>query len=233
MGAYAAAVGIPVYKPDSTAALTAIIQTYQPDYTVVVAYGRLIPKAITDAYFCINIHPSLLPKYRGATPIQAAILNGDTVSGITLIRMTPTLDAGPILDQVAYPVSSHVTWGEMHADYAQKSAALCLSYIKKWEANQSPEPRVQDEFEASICKKLGPDDAKLDQTESVKRQYAVIRALSPVPGAYIMHNNCRIKILSARLILNEKEQLVPYKIQVAGKNPVLYSDYLRGNPAIL
>ncbi|NBV42677.1 methionyl-tRNA formyltransferase, partial [bacterium] len=95
--------GLPIYTPESKLEVKQIFGRIKPDLAIVVAYGIIFPRSVVESYYCVNIHGSLLPKYRGASPIQAAILNGDTETGITLIRMNNKMDQGPILKMAELP----------------------------------------------------------------------------------------------------------------------------------
>jgi methionyl-tRNA formyltransferase len=203
---------VPLFHPTTPEAFADAIHQLKPDVIIVVAYGMIIPKRIVDAYCCINVHPSLLPKYRGATPIQAALLNQDTVSGVSLIRMNEYMDAGDTLLTQSMPIPVASTAGDLHAIYAGVGAELCLRYLYNL---TSITPTAQDDTLATY-----------DAAEKLAR----IQAFSPKPGAYILQNNKRIKILRAQVL---DGCLEPLEIQVEGKPRMTYSNYLAGNPPIV
>lgn len=218
---------VPLFHPTTPEAFADAIHQLNPNVIIVVAYGMIIPKHIVDAYCCINVHPSLLPKYRGATPIQAALLNQDTVSGVSLIRMNEYMDAGDVLLTQSMPIPVASTAGDLHAIYAGVGAELCLRYLYD---HTSITPMAQDNALATYCKKIQSADACLLPEYDVAEKLARIQAFSPKPGAYILQNNKRIKIFRAQIL---DGCLEPLEIQVEGKPRMAYSNYLAGNPPLV
>tara|TARA_Y100000389_G_scaffold202818_1_gene249325 strand:- start:440 stop:1303 length:864 start_codon:yes stop_codon:yes gene_type:complete len=218
---------VPLFHPQTPNEFELAIQELRPDIIIVVAYGMLIPKVIVDQYCCINVHPSLLPKYRGATPIQAALLNQDSVSGVSLIHMNERMDAGDVLLTESRPIRVASTAGELHAEYAHLGAHLCLCYLYN---RESIVPIPQNNGIATYCKKIQSIDACLKPEHTIKEKLARIQAFSPKPGAYIIQNDKRIKILRAQLMNNALE---PLEIQVEGKQKMAYAHYLAGNPPVV
>jgi methionyl-tRNA formyltransferase len=215
------------YTPESKQALAELVEQLSPDLIVVMAYGMIIPKSITDNYFCINSHASILPQYRGASPIQASLLNNDPETGITLIRMNEKMDEGDILAIQTVPITQTDNYSSL-TDKLQTLAAETLhTFLANDYANQTVKASPQSNEAASYCKKISKDDLQLDLSNDISISLGKIRAFSPKPGAYIMHNDKRLKLLAATV---EENQLVPTTVQPEGKQAMPYSAYLNGQP---
>lgn len=185
--------GITVHD-SSVDSLYDTLRALHPDLLVVIAYGARIPPDILaiPRFGALNIHPSLLPKYRGASPIQAAILNGDTETGVTIMRITDALDAGPIVAREAIALPGDVTAGELHDMLAKSGAELLRETLKH---GPPFEGTLQDESRASYTKKITPREAELNPRESAALLERKVRAYNPWPGAFIQVQNFgRIKI---------------------------------------
>jgi methionyl-tRNA formyltransferase len=169
-----------INTPDGLAALTA----FQPDLLVVAAYGQILkPEVIAAAtHGAINVHASLLPKYRGASPIAHAILNGETRTGVTIIRITPGLDAGDMLAQEAVDVGSDTT-GELEARLAPLGARLCLDVIQRMKAGPVSGTK-QDRALVTKAPKLKKDHGLIDWTQPAEKIACHVRAMQPWPTAY-------------------------------------------------
>lgn len=195
------------------------------DVVVVAAYGRILTKneLNTPKYGCINVHPSLLPKYRGPSPIQTAILNGDKVSGITIIKMDEKVDHGPILAQVKEPIFSTDTSESLYRRLFEKGAQLLPKVLKKY-INGTLVPKEQDHSKATFTKALTRTDGYIDisDTISFERLDRMIRAYYPWPGVW---TKARIRNQELRIMF-----LPEQKIQVEGKKPMSYKDFLNGYP---
>ena len=166
------------------------------DAAIVVAYGLLLPKAILDAprLGCFNLHGSLLPRWRGAAPIQRAIMAGDAETGVMVMRMEEGLDTGPILLTAATPVARK-TYGELHDELSQVGAPLmvkALGFLEKGLAREVPQGEG-----ATYAKKILKDEARIDWNKSAREVDCLIRGLSPVPGAFSEIKGERVKILAA------------------------------------
>jgi methionyl-tRNA formyltransferase len=170
-----------VRKPEALAEIAAL----EPDLIVVMAYGQILPRALLELpkLACLNLHASLLPRHRGASPIQSTILAGDTRTGITVMYMTETLDAGDILLAETLPVRRRETGDSLHARLAAlapKALAVALELLIRGEA-----PRiVQAEAEATYAGKLDRDSGRVHWTESCWQIDRLVRAMNPWPGAY-------------------------------------------------
>ncbi len=199
------------------------------DLGVVAAYGQIIPVEIigVSKLGIIGVHPSLLPKYRGPSPIRSAILSGEESTGVTLFMMDDLVDHGPIIKKSEYKISRDDTYEILHEKLAKMSPTLLIEAIKKFREGKIT-PEAQDESAATYTKKIKSEDGyvkyedlTIAQSGKDKKLAAAIwrkiRALNPEPGVYTLVNNIRTKLLSADL---DGERLVLKKIQKAGKNPV-------------
>ncbi|HEV2524302.1 MAG TPA: methionyl-tRNA formyltransferase, partial [Gammaproteobacteria bacterium] len=191
---------IPVYQPlrlknpEEHAKLLAL----QPDLLIVVAYGLLLPKAVLDIpkFGCINIHASLLPRWRGAAPIQHAILAGDTVTGICTMQMDEGLDTGDVLLRVSCAIAPQETSKTLHDKLATLGAAALLETLEKLEKNVLV-PEKQDPT-TTVAKKISKGDAKIDWQESADVIDRKIRAFNPWPVAFAELSGQTIRVWSAK-----------------------------------
>ncbi|NRD90761.1 methionyl-tRNA formyltransferase [Sphingopyxis sp. BSNA05] len=167
------------------------------DVAVVAAYGLILPQAILDApkMGCLNIHGSLLPRWRGAAPVQRSILAGDTETGITIMQMEAGLDTGPMLLKSTTPVDGK-TAGELTEELAETGATLMVQYL----AAPSDYPaEVQDDALATYAKKIEKQEARLDFARSADQVERQIRAFNPHPGAFFEYQEARYRILKAKV----------------------------------
>lgn len=228
VGTWAKTIGVPCFKPNTKKKLTQIVDSLHPDVIVVVAYGRILPAAMTDSYCCINVHGSILPAYRGASPIHAALMHNDAETGVTLIRLNPQMDAGDILSIKRTVITKEDNFETLHDRLAVLGASALLEFFDDKEtilAGAVP----QNPSEATYCQKLTPEDACLSQTEPVTAQLGRIRAFSPLPGAYVWEAGKRIKILKAEI---RAGKLVPIVVKPEGKGAMSYEAYLLGNKPV-
>ena len=179
--------GLAVYQPESfkNGAQDAFIQRLEPDCIVVTAYGRILPKSLLDIprYGCVNVHASLLPLYRGAAPIQWAVVRGERESGVTTMYMAPELDTGDIIYREATPIGDTDTAGSLHDRLMVMGARLLVRTLTDIEAGTAP--RIpQDNTLASFAPTLKREDARVDWTAPAVAVSAFIRGMSPFPGAY-------------------------------------------------
>ena len=217
---------IPVYTPQTKTELTSIITKLNPTLIIVIAYGFILEKKITDSFLCINAHASLLPKYRGASPMQSALLNNDNISGITLIQMDEGCDTGPILAQTVCDILPHDHIDDLHDKLAKLSATTLINYLKN---KNNPLPRLQRPDEASHSKKIQKTDLHLDLNTSPEQLFNKIRAYSPFPGAFFIHNNKRFKILRAGM---EKQKLIIEQVKPEGKAAMPWKEACLGYPSL-
>jgi methionyl-tRNA formyltransferase len=180
--------------PDAQADFAAL----DADIAVVAAYGLILPRPILDAprLGCVNIHASLLPRWRGAAPIQRAILAGDRETGVTIMRMEEGLDTGPMLRAQAVPIGPDMTAGELHdilADLGSRLIAEALVGLQTGALAAVPQPATGVTYATKIAK----DEARLDWTRPAEELARVVRGFNPVPGAFFELAGERIRILAA------------------------------------
>ncbi len=191
--------GIPVYQPDRLrdSDAEAVIKRINPDIIVVAAYGQILPESILSLprLGCVNIHASLLPKLRGAAPIQWAIYNGDKVTGITTMKMAKGLDTGDILEQLPTEIGESETADSLHDRLATLGSELILSTLDKMENGSIiPRPQGEDYTYAPLIKK---SMGEIDFSRTAREIYNMIRAFTPWPSAFTMLNGRRIKVIEA------------------------------------
>lgn len=200
----AEALGIRVYKTAKLSGDESIahIESLRPDALVLVAFGQIVPKRLLDLppYGCINLHPSLLPKYRGAAPIHAPILAGDEVTGVTTMFMDEGLDTGDIIFQVETAIGPEENAGDLHDRLARIGAELLVETIDALERSEAPR-RPQDHALATYAKKV--ESVEIDWNRPAREAANAIRGLSPSPGAYTWHGGRRLKLHRARPLLGE------------------------------
>lgn len=195
--------GIPLLQPEKPRGeeFLSQLRSFEPDISVVVAYGHLIPKAALDLppMGSFNVHASLLPKLRGAAPIQGAILAGFHETGVTIMRMVPALDAGPIVLQAATPIAEDETAGELTLRLSELGALAlieAMTLISLGRAHEEP----QDEARATYVGKIDRDSAQIDWTQPAHIVSRSIRAYDPKPGAHTLHRGEPLKLFGARIL---------------------------------
>lgn len=204
----AAELGIPVYQPESLREpeFAEPLVAVSPDMLVVVAYGELLRKHVLQLapLGCLNVHPSLLPAYRGASPIPAAILNGDTMTGVSIMRLVRKLDAGPILAQLTLDVTPEDT-AETLADRLAALAARMLPEVAlAWERGEIQE-REQDEASVTHTREWTTDDARIVWTQTASDIERLVRAANPWPVAWTTLDGERFRILAALSLADADE----------------------------
>lgn len=206
------------------------IEKLKPDLVVVASYGKIIPKKILEIpkYGSLNIHPSLLPKYRGPSPIQTTILNGDKKTGVTIILMDEKIDHGEIISSSKLLISKKITYQELSKELAQLGVKLLIETIPKWisgEIKQKP----QDESKATYTKILKREDGKIDWSKPAQEIERQIRAFNPWPGTFtfIKHKDktLRIKVLEANV---KDNKLIIKRLQPEGKKAMTFEEFKRG-----
>jgi methionyl-tRNA formyltransferase len=194
--------GMPVLQPERPRGdgFVAEVSRLQPDLSVVVAYGHILPKAVIDlpSRGTVNIHGSLLPVLRGAAPIQAAIRDGLTETGVTIMRMVPALDAGPIILQARTPVLEDETYGELSLRLSELGALTLIEALSLMELGGSPE-EPQDHALATYAPKIDRLATWIDWSASAANVCRLIRSLDPKPGALTMLRGAEVKLFGARL----------------------------------
>jgi methionyl-tRNA formyltransferase len=197
---YALQKGIAVEQPEtlkSTEEKEKMAQ-YKPELIVVVAYGKLIPEdiLILPEYGCINVHPSLLPKYRGASPIQTAILKGEQVTGVTIMLLDAGMDSGPVLRQEEVTIQNEDTAGTLSIKIADASAQLLERTLKEWMSGKI-KPQPQDENKASYTETIEKGDGRIDWKLAAKDIWLRVKAYNPWPGCSTTWKGKKLRIESA------------------------------------
>ncbi|MCG5532548.1 methionyl-tRNA formyltransferase [Halorhodospira sp. 9621] len=192
--------GLTVHQPERLGDEEAArIRELAPDLMVVVAYGQILRRNVLDAprCGCVNVHASLLPRWRGAAPIQRALLAGDEQTGVTLMQMDEGLDTGPMLAREGTPISADETAGSLHDRLARIGADLLVAHLAEILAGAiTPEP--QSEEGATYAAKLTQAESWLDPAEPAEQLERRVRALAPVPGARIHLGGTQVRVLAAR-----------------------------------
>ena len=193
--------GIPVFQPEKPRGDDFIhaLREAKPDISVVVAYGRLLPQAVIDLppRGTINIHGSLLPKLRGASPVEAAILAGETETGVTIMRMVLALDAGAAIHVLRTPILSDETAGELRERLSELGAQALIEALTLMELGAAKET-PQDDALATFCGLIKREDARVDWAASAERVSRVMRAFDPKPGAFTTHGDIEVKLFGGR-----------------------------------
>lgn len=243
--------GIPVHTPKTlkTDEQLALIQSMKADFAVVVAYGQILPQAVLDApkFGCVNVHASLLPRWRGAAPIHRAIMAGDTETGVCIMQMEAGLDTGPVISEAHVPIAPDETTASLHDTLAELGAAHinpALEGLASGEIVPTPQP----DDGVTYAHKIDKSEARIDWSKSATEIDQQVRGLFPFPGAWTMMDGERVKILSGRVV----EQGTPAeagtaidgkltiacgeglfqieRAQRAGKGAMDREDFLRGFP---
>ncbi|MGC8651040.1 MAG: methionyl-tRNA formyltransferase [Minisyncoccia bacterium] len=252
---------LPVLTPENLNNLNFLkqIEDINPNFILLTAYGKIIPSSLIKLppFGFLNLHPSLLPKWRGATPIQSAILEGETETGVTLFKMDEQIDHGPIIQYTVYRIQyTRITYLELSQQLAQVGANLIIKTLPQWlEGKIIPQP--QNEQLATYCHKITPEDEKINWQTSAEEVDRKVRALNPSPGTYTIIQDKILKIISGSpfidnsLSKNKKEgeifETSNHKIAIqchnsiyqidflkpAGKNIMTSQDFLRGNQWVL
>jgi methionyl-tRNA formyltransferase len=194
--------GIPVLQPEKPrgAEFLAQLRELAPDISVVVAYGHILPREVIDvpARGTINIHASLLPALRGAAPIQAAIREGHARTGVSIMRMVQTLDAGPVILRLATMVNEDETYGELALRLSELGAAALVESLALIELGKAPE-EPQDDSAATYAPKIDREATRVDWTRDARAVSRTIRAYDPRPGAFATLDGQEVKLFGARL----------------------------------
>jgi methionyl-tRNA formyltransferase len=221
--------GVPVYQPESINTPEGIdqLQKWQPDLLVVAAYGQILSRDVlaVPKHGGINVHASLLPKYRGAAPVAWAIYHGETKTGVTIIQMTPQLDAGGMIVQEAMDIGREETAGELEARLAVLGAKLARQVVDQIAA-RTAKPIPQDQSQASKAPKLKKEHGLIDWTRTAEQVCNQIRAMQPWPTSYTffhrpMHESVRLIVNRARVCLDMdfEEGLRPGQIVTRVNHP--------------
>ncbi len=250
---------IPILQPENIndPEFLKVLESLKPDLMVVVAYGQILRNNILDipTHGCINVHFSLLPSYRGASPVQEAILNGDAETGVTIIQMDALLDHGPILSQIKVTVDSSDTAQTLREKLSIKGGQLLLETVEKIFAG-TLSPKAQNESQMTGTRRLTRDTGRIDWSKSAVAIERMVRALNPWPGIWTVCDGKRIKILKGNFVDEEttkngicgtflsnathplaircgKGLLEIHELQIEGKKPLTAQQFLHGYEHIL
>ena len=185
---------IPVAQPLSLKGFD--LSPYPADIAIVAQYGKIIPEELLSipTYQTLNVHTSLLPKYRGASPIQSAIMNGDTTTGVTIMQMNAGLDTGPIISQRPISIGTNETYPELERRLARLSTELLLETVPDY-INGTLLPKKQDEKLATHCSQLTREDGQIDWRNTATKVYNQYRGMTPWPGIWPLWGEKRLKLL--------------------------------------
>lgn len=216
----AVAHNIPVYQPKRIREPECIeeLRKYNADIMVVIAFGQILPKEILEMtpYGCVNVHASLLPSYRGAAPIQWAVINGEKVSGVTTMQMNEGLDTGDMLLKVEIPLDEKETGGSLHDKLAEAGARLCVETLDALKAG-TVTPEKQGDSPTAYAKMLDKHMGKIDWKMSAKEIERLIRGLNPWPSAYTRwnENDKGMKIWEAEVAEGQTDKAAGTVVEVA------------------
>jgi len=241
--------GIPIMQPEKLRMPEAMEQLHAwvPDLIVVAAFGQILKKDVLDLpqHGCINVHASLLPRWRGAAPINAAILHGDDETGVTIMRMDVGLDTGPMLTKKSMRLTPTDTAGSVTQALSQLGADLLIETLPRWIAGEI-QPQAQDDSLSTYAPMLKKDEGRLDFAHDVNQLERRVRAFNPWPGAFMDFNGTMLKIHHAhvgdgnvaegqRLIVQDQPAvggrgglLILDEVQPAGKKPMSGKSFLAG-----
>lgn len=231
--------GIPVLKPQTCrdAAFQKMLAGIEADLFVVVAFGQILPQAVLDIppKGCINVHASLLPRYRGAAPMQRAIMEGQRETGVTIMEMVLKMDAGAMLLKKKIPLTDETTLGDLEKEVIDKGSAALLEALDQFDGLK-PEP--QDESLVTFAPKIGKEECQIDWSLPPQKIVRHIHGLSPRPGAYALvevgGKRLRLKALRARLgsggLTHRGVELL--EVQLEGSRAMSSDELLRGFPSI-
>lgn len=239
---------LPVHQPSKIKDAEAIelVRATRPDLIVVVAYGQILPQAILDIppRGCVNVHASLLPRWRGAAPIQYAILHGDAETGVTTMFLNERMDAGDIIRQRAEPVRADDTAGALHDRLAKLGAELLVETVELIAGGRAPRT-PQDESRTTYAKKISKEDGRIDWTQPADQIERQIRAFNPWPSAYTFAGEMMLKVWRAEIIegvSGKPGEILPgfvvatgrgglkiVQLQPAGGNRMSAEEFLRGH----
>ena len=247
--ALALELNIPVRQPEKLREPEAMehLRAWAPELIVVAAFGQILKKEVLDLpkYGCINVHASLLPRWRGAAPINAAILAGDEEAGVTIMRMDVGLDTGPMLAKRSIRLTPHDTAASATQTLSTLGADLLIETLPRWIAGEI-QPQAQNDTLATYAPMLKKEEGKLDFTQNVNELERRVRAFIPWPGAFMDFNGVMLKIHHAhvepgnaeegqRLIVQDQPAvgargglLILDEVQPAGKKPMSGKSFLAG-----
>jgi len=246
--------GLPVFQPESfrSAEVVEKLAAFKPDVIVVCAFGQILPQSVLDIppYQCVNVHFSLLPRHRGASPVAAAILAGDEFTGVSIQLVRRELDTGPVLARAAIPISLQDNTGALTDKLSLVGAHLLLEALSGWLRNEIT-PRRQNEDEATYFSQIGKEAGEIDWNLPAVEIWRRVRAFHPWPGCYTTWRGKQLKILEAAVLSGEGSSgvgrvaaipgheeglgigtgegvLSVLRVQLGGKRAMSAAEFLRG-----
>lgn len=213
--------GLPVFQPLKVkeAEFVQQLKAWQPDFIVVAAFGQFLTQEILDipTYGCINVHASLLPKYRGAAPIQYAIIKGEKESGVTIMRMEKGMDTGAMYSRVVVPIDAEMNFARLHDELMEKGAELLTDTLPR--IAEGLQPEIQKESEATFATLLTKEMAKINWNRPAQEVHDRVRGFDPVPGAFTyLPDGKLLKIWETRVTGNRTEALPGTVVSVTKKD---------------
>ena len=248
--------GLKIFQTEKKEELEKLVLEEKPDLIICAAFSLILtPSILAEPRLdCLNIHPSLLPRWRGASPLQSAILAGDKKTGVTIIKMTEKIDAGPIVAQKEVEINDKISTPELSLILAHEGADLLLKILPDW-IEEKIEPKPQNENEATFSLIIKKEDGKIDWSKSAAEIERQIRAFHPWPGSFSKIAGRKIKIMEAgieereeplkkigEIFLNKNGQLcvktkkgsfIPKIVQAEGNKEMEAADFLRGHKEII
>ncbi len=243
---------LPVFQPQKVKqpGFLETLSSYNPDMIIVAAFGQILPKAIIDfpRFGCLNIHPSLLPKYRGAAPLNWSIIRGEIKTGVTIMQMDEGMDSGDILTQAETPLGALETFGELHDRLSQLGATLLMKAIDQVMSGTACR-QSQNPAGVTFAPRLTKDTGKINWRDNVLNIVNLVRGLNPTPAAYTLLDGQILKIFTADSLPGPIDQtpgtigaatsiglpvaaadgyVVLKDVQLAGKKRMRMADFLRG-----
>jgi methionyl-tRNA formyltransferase len=246
---------IPVYQPIKIKLDYEFLKEINPDVIVTIAYGQIVPQGVLDIpkYGCLNLHGSILPKYRGASPIQTAIINGDTISGITLMEMIDKMDAGKMFAKEYVDILESDNTSTLFEKMGDAASNLIIRELPNYLEGKLPGIE-QNEEEVTFCHMIKPEDEKINLSSSSKDIVNLIRGLADEPGAFLLENGHKFKIFKAKKINDEVThqvgqivkcdkfglylqcidgQIALLDVQKEGKKRMDYKSFVNGNSTFM
>lgn len=245
--------GLKIFQPAKKAELEEFVLTKKPDLIIVAAFGMILPKSVLDApkHKAINVHPSLLPLYRGPAPIEAPILDGDEKTGVTIMLMSEGMDEGDILLQKEHKLTGLETAPELEKSLAKLSVELLTQVLPTWLAGEI-NPQKQDDTKATYTKMIQKENGKINlESETALQIERKSRALQPWPGIYTFWNGKKLDLFDITfslekiepgkvtvkdgqlLIGTQENSIIVGSLKIEGKNKVTAQEFLRGYPSII
>ena len=217
--AFALQRGLPVFQPLKVKEPDFVrqLKEWNPDFIVVAAFGQLLPQEILDIplYGCINVHASLLPRYRGAAPIQYAIIKGEKETGVTIMRMEKGMDTGGMYSRVVVPIDEEMNFARLHDTLMEKGAQLLADTLPRIADGLQPE--IQKESEATYATLLTKEMAKIDWSRSAQEVHDMVRGFDPAPGAFTYLSDGKLLKIWETRVTGKPAEAVPGTVVAVSK----------------